>query len=57
MWSNKVNINSLLFSGSSHRQFSENVADHLNIKLSSCEIGKFSNGEIKININGRILCL
>ena len=51
MWSNKVNINSLLFSGSSHRQFSENVADHLNIKLSSCEIGKFSNTKIKININ------
>ena len=44
-------IDGLLFSGTANIDFSNNVAKHLKIDLASCEIGKFSNGEIKININ------
>jgi len=44
-------IEGLLFSGTANLNFSKNVAKNLKINLASCDINKFANGEIQININ------
>ena len=42
--------NVLIISGSSNYGLATNIANHLKIKLVDCELDKFKNGEIKINI-------
>ena len=42
--------NSLIFSGNGNIDFSQEVASHLNTKLSPCEVKRFANGEIGVNI-------
>ena len=44
-------IKGLLFSGTANSNFSQNVAKNLKTTLASCDINKFANGEIQININ------
>ena len=45
-----MNNNSLLFSGNGNHIFSQKVSKHLNTNLTKCNINKFANGEIGINI-------
>lgn len=40
-----------LFAGSSNRALAEEIARHLGIELGDCEVGRFSNGEIKVKVN------
>ena len=40
-----------LFSGSTNSNFSNLIANHLNCELSSMELKRFSDGEIKVTIN------
>ena len=42
--------NSLIFSGNGNIDFSQEVASHLNTELSPCEVKRFANGEIGVNI-------
>lgn len=39
-----------LFCGNACRQLAESMASRLRIKLSNCEVGKFSDGEISVSI-------
>lgn len=41
----------LILTGNSNSTFTQNVCEHLCMKLSDCTIGRFSNGEIKLDIN------
>ena len=43
--------NILLFSCNGNIDFSKKVATHLNLDLGLCEINKFANYEIQINIH------
>ena len=49
-----MNNNHLLFSGTSHPEFSKLVSKHLNTKLSEAEISEFSNGEINITVTNSV---
>jgi len=40
-----------LFSGTTHTKFSKLIANHLNTDLSSLDISRFADGEIKVTIN------
>jgi ribose-phosphate pyrophosphokinase len=40
-----------VFTGTAHRQFAEDIARNLNIHLSSATVGKFSDGEINVQID------
>lgn len=40
-----------LFAGNANRELSEEIARHLGIELGDAEVGRFSNGEIKVKIN------
>ncbi len=39
-----------LFAGNSNRQLAEAIASELNLKLSACEVGRFSDGEISVHM-------
>jgi len=39
-----------LFSGNSHRKLAEAICKELNVPCGNCEVGKFSDGEIFVNI-------
>ena len=45
-----MNSDSLIFSGTSNSDFSQKVSKYLKTEISPCEIKKFANGEIGINI-------
>ena len=45
-----MNSDSILLSGNGNIEFSEKVAKHLNISLLKCDINKFANGQIGVNI-------
>ncbi len=40
----------VLFSGNSNRQLSESIAKHLGIPLGQMDVGKFPNGEVRVEI-------
>ena len=40
-----------VFSGNANRELSENICKELGVPLGKCEIGKFSDGEIFVNID------
>ena len=48
------NFDLLLFSGNSNRQLAEKIAAYLGVKLGNVEVGKFSEGEIKVKINENV---
>lgn len=39
-----------VFSGNANRKFAEKIAKELEVSVGSCEVGKFSDGEIFVNI-------
>jgi len=39
-----------LFSGNAHRKLAEAICKELNVPCGNCEVGKFSDGEIFVNI-------
>ena len=39
-----------LFAGNACRKLAEAMAEKLNMKLSDCEVGKFSDGECSVHI-------
>ena len=41
---------SIILSGNGNKDFSKLVCEHLNKQLFDCDISKFANGEININI-------
>ena len=40
-----------LFSGTTNNDFSALIAEHLGVSLSSLDIDRFADGEIKVTIN------
>ena len=40
-----------IFTGTAHPQFAKDVAKHLNVSLSKASVGKFSDGEISVQID------
>ena len=48
------NHNLMLFSGNSNPQLAEDIAKHLGVKLGACSIGRFSDGEIMVEINENV---
>ena len=40
-----------IFTGTAHPQFAKDVAEHLNVSLSKASVGKFSDGEISVQID------
>ncbi len=40
-----------IFTGTAHRKFAEDICRHLNIHLSSATVGKFSDGEVNVQID------
>ncbi|HIC09754.1 MAG TPA: ribose-phosphate pyrophosphokinase [Campylobacterales bacterium] len=40
-----------IFTGTAHPQFAKDVAQHLNVLLSKASVGKFSDGEISVQID------
>ncbi len=40
-----------IFTGTAHPQFAKDIAQHLNILLSKASVGKFSDGEISVQID------
>lgn len=46
--------NVLLISGTSNYKLSHNIANYLEVDLVKCELGKFKNGEISIDIKNNI---
>jgi len=39
-----------IFTSSSHPEFGEKIAEHLNLRPVKCDLGKFANGEVKVDI-------
>ncbi|WP_263282456.1 ribose-phosphate diphosphokinase [Schnuerera sp. xch1] len=39
-----------IFSGNSHRKLTEDISKELDVSLGCCEVGKFSDGELFVNI-------
>ena len=40
-----------IFTGNSNPEFAQAIADQLGVKLGDSQVGKFSDGEIFVNIN------
>lgn len=40
-----------IIAGNSNRELAEKIADYIGVKMSDCEVTKFSDGEISVNIN------
>ena len=43
-----------IFSLNSNRELAQEVADYIGVELSSCEVNRFADGEVQINIDGKI---
>ncbi len=43
-----------VFAGNASKELAKNVCDHIGIALGNCEVGKFSNGEVKVIINEHV---
>lgn len=43
-----------IFTGSAHPELAKKVAKELNVEISNCDIGRFSDGEININIKENV---
>ena len=39
-----------IFSGNANQRLSQEIANHLNIELGKCEIGRFADGEVQVDI-------
>jgi len=48
------NFDLKLFAGNSNRKLAEDIASELNLSLSDCTAGKFSDGEVNLKINESI---
>ena len=46
--------NLVIFSGSAHPQFAQKVVSHLHIPLGAAAVGKFSDGEITVEITENV---
>ena len=40
-----------IFSLNSNRELAQEVADYIGVELSSCEVNRFADGEVQINID------
>ena len=40
-----------IISGNSSKELAQKIADYIGVPVSDCTVGKFSDGEISVNIN------